>query len=133
MNKAILCGHLGADPDLRFTSNGEPVLQLRLATNESWLDKNGKKCERTDWHSVVVWGKRAEALTKIVTKGMCILVEGQNRTSSYEKDGIKRYKTEVVARDIQLLGGGRHAPERDEPAAPPADIDDPGDRDDVDF
>ena len=103
MNKVMLLGNLGADPELRFTPTGTAVLNLRLATNESWLDKEGKKQERTEWHSVVVWGNRAEALAKILTKGACVLVEGGLRSSSYEgKDGVKRYKTEVFARDICL-------------------------------
>jgi len=101
MNKVFLCGNLGADPELRYTPNGTAVLNLRLATNDSWVDKEGKKQERVEWHSIVIWGARAEALSKILTKGACIVVDGGLRTSSYEgKDGVKRYKTEVYARDI---------------------------------
>jgi single-strand DNA-binding protein len=103
MNKVFLLGNLGADPELRYTANGTAVLNLRLATNETWLDKEGKKQERVEWHSIVIWGNRAEALSKILAKGACIVVEGGLRTSSYEgKDGVKRYKTEVYARDVAL-------------------------------
>jgi single-strand DNA-binding protein len=104
MNKVILLGNLGADPELRYTANGQPVLHLRIATNESWLDKNRESQERTEWHTVVIWGPRGEALSKILTKGSSVLVEGGLRTSSYDKDGIKRYKTEIVARDVFLTG-----------------------------
>jgi single-strand DNA-binding protein len=110
MNKVILLGNLGADPELRYTANGQPVLHLRLATNESWLDKNKESQERTEWHTVVVWGPRGEALSKILTKGSSVLVEGGLRTSSYDKDGIKRYKTEIVARDVFLTGRRGTAP-----------------------
>lgn len=102
MNKVILLGNLGADPELRRTSDGSPVLSMRLATNESWLDKEKVVKERTDWHTVVLFGARAEALSKILLKGSCVLVEGGLRTTSYEKDGQKRWKTEVIARDVFL-------------------------------
>ena len=102
MNRVMLLGNLGADPELRYTAAGLPVLNLRMATNESFLDRNKEPQERTEWHSVVVWGARAEALTRILGKGACILVEGWLRTSSYEKDGVKRFKTEVVAKEICL-------------------------------
>lgn len=106
MNKVILFGNLGADPELRRTNSGEAVLNLRLATTESYLDKNKQRQERTEWHSVTVWGKRGEALAGILRKGSRVLVEGSLRTSSYEKDGEKRYKTEIVAREIYLAGDG---------------------------
>lgn len=110
MNKVLLLGNLGADPELRYTAGGQPVLHLRLATNESWLDKNKEQQERTEWHSVVVWGARGEALSKILHKGATVLVEGGLRTTSYEKDGVKRYKTEIVARDVFLTGRRAAAP-----------------------
>lgn len=91
-----------------MTGGGTAVLKLRLATSESYLDKDKQRQERTEWHSVVVWGKRAEGLGKILSKGDRILVEGGLRTSSYEdKDGNKRYKTEIVATNVVLSGGGR--------------------------
>ena len=98
LNKVILMGNLGSDPELRYTGNGTPVLQLRMATNESFVDKNKESKERTEWHNIVFWGPRAEALAKVLTKGDGVLIEGGLRTSSYDKDGIRRYRTEVIAR-----------------------------------
>lgn len=115
LNRVMLMGNLGADPELRVTSGGQSVLKLRLATSETYLDKNRVKQERTEWHSVIVWGKRAEALSKFLTKGSRLFVEGGIRTSSYDdKDGNKRYKTEISANNIILAGnaggaGGRGA------------------------
>src|ERR1044072_6092502 len=95
LNLVLLLGNLGADPELRMTSGGQAVLKLRLATSETYLDRNKVRQERTEWHSVVVWGKRAEALSKFLTKASRIFVEGGIRTSSYEdKEGQKRYRTE---------------------------------------
>lgn len=108
LNRVMLLGNLGADPELRMTPSGQAVLKLRLATSESYLDRNKVRQERTEWHSVVVWGKRAEALNKILSKGSRIFIEGGLRTSSYDdKEGHKRYKTEVVASEIILAGGAR--------------------------
>ena len=104
INRVTLLGNLGADPELRQTQGGA-VLNLRLATTETWIDKNKEKQERTDWHSVTLWGKRGEALAGILRKGSQLLVEGRLSTSSYEKDGQKRYKTEVVATNVVLVGG----------------------------
>jgi single-strand DNA-binding protein len=108
LNRVMLLGNLGADPELRFTQGGQAVLNLRLATTESYLDRDKVRKERTDWHNVVIWGKRAEALGKILAKGSSIFIEGSLRTSSYDdRDGNKRYKTEVVANNVLLTGGGR--------------------------
>jgi single-strand DNA-binding protein len=107
LNRVMLLGNLGADPELRVTAGGQSVLKLRLATTESYLDKNGVRQERTDWHSVTVWGKRGEALSKFLTKGSSIFVEGRIQTGSYEKNGEKRYRTEIVANNIILAGRGR--------------------------
>jgi single-strand DNA-binding protein len=104
MNKVLLLGNLGATPELRFTAGGTPVLNFRLATSETFLDRNKEPQSRTDWHSVVVWGPRAQGLSKVLGKGTMVLVEGGLRTSSYEKDGVKRYKTEIHAKDIHLVG-----------------------------
>jgi single-strand DNA-binding protein len=107
LNRVMLLGNLGADPELRMTSGGQAVLKLRLATSETYVDKNRQRQERTEWHNVVIWGKRAEALAKILTKGTRIFVEGGLRTSSYEdRDGNKRYRTEVVSSNILLQGSG---------------------------
>lgn len=104
MNKVLLLGNLGADPELRYTTAGTAVLSFRVATTESWVDKNREQQERTEWHSVVLFGNRAEGLSRFLSKGSSVLVEGGLRTSSYEKDGQKRYKTEIHARDIFLTG-----------------------------
>jgi single-strand DNA-binding protein len=121
LNRCMLLGNLGADPELRMTGGGQAVLKLRLATTESYLDKNKERQERTEWHNVVVWGKRAEGLGKIVHKGDRMFVEGGLRTSSYEKDGEKRYRTEVIATNIILNGkpatGAR--PAKSDDAEPP--------------
>lgn len=109
LNRVMLLGNLGADPELRVTPGGQAVLKLRLATNETYLDRNNVRQERTEWHRVTVWGRRAEALGKILTKGDLLFVEGRLQTSSYEKNGEKRYSTEVVANNIVLPGSGRGA------------------------
>src|SRR5215467_11754089 len=113
LNKVLLLGNLGADPELRVTPGGQAILKLRLATTESYLDKNNTRQERTEWHSITVWGKRGEALSKILSKGSSIFVEGSLRTSSYEKNGEKRYSTEIVANNIILAGGRRGGESRD--------------------
>jgi len=118
-NKVILLGNLGADPDLRSTQGGQSVLRLRLATTERYMDQNKEWKERTEWHNVTVWGKRGEALHRILTKGSTIFVEGSLRTTSYDKEGVKMYKTEVVAQNI-VLTGGRPGAERGHDAGPPA-------------
>jgi single-strand DNA-binding protein len=105
LNRVMLLGNLGADPELRVTPGGQAVLKLRLATNETYLDRSNVRQERTEWHRVTVWGRRAEALGKILQKGDSLFVEGRIQTSSYEKNGEKRYSTEVVANNIVLAGG----------------------------
>lgn len=107
LNRVLLFGNLGADPELKMTSGGQAVLKMRLATSESYLDRNQERQERTEWHNVVVWGKRAEALGKFLTKGSSLFIEGGLRTTSWEDaDGAKRYRTEVVAHNVILSGGG---------------------------
>lgn len=107
VNKVILIGHLGADPDMRYTPSGAGVCELRVATSESWKDKNGQRQERTEWHRVVVWGKTAEICAKYLTKGRQVYVEGRIQTRTYDdKEGVKRYMTEVIANDVQFLSGG---------------------------
>lgn len=105
LNRVMLLGNLGSDPEYRVTQGGQSVLNLRLATSEKYLDRDKQRQERTEWHNVVIWGNRADALSKILTKGSRIYVEGALRTTSYEKDGGKRYKTEIVASNILLQGG----------------------------
>jgi single-strand DNA-binding protein len=107
LNRVMLLGNLGADPELKVTPGGQAVLKLRLATTENYLDRNNVRQERTEWHRITLWGKRGEALGKFLAKGDRIFVEGRLQTSSYEKNGEKRYSTEVVATNIILSGGGR--------------------------
>jgi single-strand DNA-binding protein len=107
VNKVILVGNLGADPDMRYTPSGQGVCELRVATSESWNDKNGQRQERVEWHRIVVWGKRAEVCSKYLSKGRQVYIEGRIQTRTYDdKDGNKRYITEVIANDVQFLGGG---------------------------
>ena len=133
VNKVILVGHLGADPDMRYTPSGQGVCELRLATSESWNDKNGQRQERTEWHRIVVWGKRAEVCSKYLAKGRQVFVEGRIQTRSYDdKDGNKRYITEIIANEVVFLGGGgardgaaggARGGKADEGPPPPADGD----------
>lgn len=129
VNKAILVGRLGADPDMRYTPSGQGVCELRVATSESWNDKNGQRQERTEWHRIVVWGKRAEICSKYLAKGRQVYIEGRIQTRTYDdKDGNKRYITEIVANDVQFLGGGNRdgagqGRSDDGPPLPPSDAD----------
>jgi single-strand DNA-binding protein len=111
LNKVLLLGNLGADPELRVTPGGQAVLKLRMATTESYLDRSNTRQERTEWHRITIWGKRGEALAKILGKGDRIFIEGRIQTSSYEKNGEKRYSTEVIANNVILAGGGRRREE----------------------
>jgi single-strand DNA-binding protein len=100
LNRVTLFGNLGNEPELRTPPSGHTILSFRLATNDVYFDKDQNKQERTEWHNVVMFGKRALALSSLLSKGSRVLVEGRLSTSSYEKDGVKRYKTEVVASDV---------------------------------
>lgn len=121
-NKWIGMGNLGADPELKVTAGGQAILKLRMACTEGYLDKNNTRQERTEWVRVTIFGKRGESLAKYLEKGSRILVEGRLQTSSYEKDGEKRYSTEVVATDIKFAGGGKGKGSNDAaPAASAAD------------
>jgi single-strand DNA-binding protein len=112
LNRVMLLGNLGADPELRVLPSGQAVLNLRLATNESYLDRNQVRQERVEWHRVSVWGKRAEGLAKFVRKGFKLFVEGRIQTTTYEKNGEKRYSTEIVATNVIVTSGdGQGRPE----------------------
>lgn len=107
VNKVILVGNLGKDPEVRFTNSGSAVARLAVATSEVWNDRDGNRQERTEWHNVVVWGKQGEHCGQYLAKGRQVYVEGSIRTRSYDdKSGTKRYVTEVVAQRVQFLGGG---------------------------
>lgn len=108
LNRVILIGNLGQDPELRFTQSNQAVLSIRMATTESvWNSETKEAKEFTEWHTVIVWGKRAEALNKILSKGSRIAVEGKLKTRSWDdkNGGGKRYATEVNANNVILLGG----------------------------
>lgn len=120
LNKVQLIGNLGQDPELKFTQGGQPVLNIRMATTERYANKEGERQEKTEWHSVVLWGKRAEALAKFLKKGRTIYVEGRIQTRSYEKDGVKRYATDINAQQILLLGGGGKREDEDDGPTEPA-------------
>ena len=106
VNKVILIGRLGADPEVRYTSSGGAVANFNLATNESWTDKSGQKQERTEWHRVVVWNKLGELCGQYLSKGKQAYVEGRLQTREWtDKEGNKRYTTEVIALTVQFLGG----------------------------
>ena len=107
VNKAIIIGNLGRDPDVRFTPSGRAVAKFSVATTERWTDQQGQRQEKTEWHNIVVWGKQAESCGQYLAKGRQVYVEGSIRTRSYDdKTGAKRYVTEIVAQRIQFLGGG---------------------------
>jgi len=107
VNKVLLVGNLGKDPEVRFTANGRAVARFPVATSEKWTDQEGNRQERTEWHNVVVWGKQAETCGQYLAKGRQVFVEGAIRSRQYDdKDGNKRYITEIIARDVRFLGGG---------------------------
>lgn len=105
MNKAILVGHLGRDAEVRYTNDGTPVCRFSLATSEHFRTKDGQDKEQTEWHSVVLWGQTAESLSPYLVKGKAVGVEGKIQTRAWEKDGQKRYATEIRADRVHLLGG----------------------------
>ena len=108
VNKVILLGNLGRDPETRYTTGGEAVTNLRIATSEQWKDKSGEKQERTEWHSVVLFGRQAEVAGEYLKKGRSVYIEGRLQTRKYtDKEGVEKYSTEVVADRMQLIGGAR--------------------------
>lgn len=140
VNKAILVGNVGGDPDIKHTADGRCIANFSLATSESWTDKNsGQKQEHTEWHRCKAFGRLAEIIEKYVKKGDQLYIEGKIKTRSWEdKDGNKKYTTEVEARDMQMLGSASgEAPARAAaPARRPAEpnpFDDPDIDDDIPF
>lgn len=105
VNKVILIGRLGNNPEIRYTPSGAAVANFNIATSENWNDKSGQKQERTEWHRIVVWGKLAELCNQYLTKGRQVFIEGRLQTRQWDdKDGNKRYTTEIVANTVQFLG-----------------------------
>ena len=153
VNKVILVGNLGADPEVRYTQNSQPVANFRIATTDVWTDREGSRQERTEWHNIVAWGKLGEICGKYLKKGKQIYVEGRLQTRQWEdKEGGKRYTTEVVANIMQMLGrpsegeggggsgghgaaraGGRGEPRDLEEPYPPAPGGEAADEDDLPF
>ena len=111
INKVILIGNLGADPEMRFTQNGAPVASFTVATTEKWKGQDGQMKEQTEWHRVIAWQRLAEICGEYLSKGSRVYIEGKLQTRSWEKDGQKHYTTEIVAREMKMLsprtsGGG---------------------------
>ncbi|MHB8066694.1 MAG: single-stranded DNA-binding protein [Desulfobaccales bacterium] len=121
VNKVILVGNLGADPEMRYTASGTAVCKFRIATSEKYKDRQGNMQERTDWHRVTVWGKLAEICGQYLAKGKQVYIEGRLEYGSYEKDGVKHYTTDIIANTMQMLGGpgGNRAQEPEPPFGPP--------------
>ncbi len=132
INKVILIGNLGKDPDVRYTPGGAAVANFTIATNENWTNKEGSREERTEWHRIVAWGKIAELCGEYLSKGRTVYVEGRLQTRKWQdKDGQEKYTTEIVAQTVQFLGGrgegtgksgGSASPTME--AASPMDVDD---------
>ena len=124
INKVILVGNLGRDPETRYTQGGSAVTQFSVATSDSWRDKTtGEQQDRTEWHNVVCFARLAEIAGEYLRKGSKVYIEGSLRTSSWEKEGQKRYKTEIMARELQMLdsrGGGGGGDSFDGPSGAPS-------------
>jgi single-strand DNA-binding protein len=107
VNKVMILGNLGQDPELRNTSSGKAVATLRVATTDTWSDASGQRQERTEWHTIVVWGRTAENCKQYLAKGRAVFVEGRLQTRKWQdKEGHDRYSTEIVADRVQFVGGG---------------------------
>jgi single-strand DNA-binding protein len=135
VNKVILVGNLGRDPEIRYTPSGTAVANFSIATSERWKDKNsGEMQERTEWHRIVAWGRLGEICGEYLNKGKQVYIEGRLQTRSWEKDGVTRYTTEVVAAEMKMLGGrggdgprsqqSSGTPEYDGPPLPDSGYDD---------
>lgn len=124
LNKVQLIGRLGADPETRYMPSGSAVTNVRMATSETWKDKDsGEKKERTEWHNVAFFGRLAEVVAEYLSKGSQCYVEGKLRTRKWQdRDGNDRYTTEIVANELVMLGGKRSEAKQDE--SPPKDFDD---------
>jgi len=108
VNKVILLGNLGRDPETRYTTGGDAVTNLRIATTEQWKDKSGEKQEKTEWHTVVLFGRTAEIAGEYLKKGRSVYIEGRLQTRKYtDKEGVERYSTEIVGDRMQLIGSPR--------------------------
>ena len=122
LNKAILIGRLGKDPELRYTQDGVAVANFSVATSEEWKDKNGEKQERTEWHDIVAWKRLGEICGEYLSKGKQVYVEGRIQTRSWDKDGVTQYRKEIIASDIQFLSP-KNEDSYEKPQEPPGGID----------
>jgi single-strand DNA-binding protein len=125
INKAILIGNVGGEPELRYTNTGTAVANFSVATNESWTDKSGERQDQTEWHRIVAWGRLAEICNQYLHKGSKVYVEGRIQTRSWEgQDGQKKYTTEIVAREMQMLDSreGAAAASGGEPGYEPQEV-----------
>jgi len=121
INKVILVGNLGRDPETRYSQGGSAITNFSVATSESWKDKQGQQQERTEWHNVVCFARLAEIAGEYLRKGSKVYIEGKLQTSTWEKDGQKHYKTEIHARELQMLDGRSQEqtnPDNQPPRAP---------------
>jgi single-strand DNA-binding protein len=126
VNKVILIGNLGRDPEVRYTQNGTAVANFTLATNEVWNDKSGERQERTEWHRIVVWGKQAEIAREHLSKGKQVYIEGSIQTRQWDdREGNKRTTTEIKAQRLMMMGRADAGESRMNAAAPPPG-DEPG-------
>ena len=123
LNKVMLIGHVGRDPEVKYTPGGAALAKFSVATNEVYKDKEGNQQDRTEWHRILTWGRTAEVMGEYLKKGQLVYVEGRLQTSSWnDKDGNKRYITEIVASNVQFLGPKAGAtPASAEPVPPPSD------------
>lgn len=120
LNKVMLIGRLGKDPELKYTEKGTAYCNFSIATDESYKDESGNKVERTEWHNIVTWRKLAEICQQYLKKGSKIYCEGKLQTDSYEKDGVKRYSTKIVMTDMAMLDGKAASDKvSDSPVKPP--------------
>ncbi len=123
INKVILVGNLGGDPEMRYTQSGTAVANFSIATNEKWTDQNGEVQERTEWHRVVAFGRLAEICGEYLSKGQQVYIEGKLQTRKWTgDDGVDRWTTEVVARQMKMLGGRKNGQSQNRPPeSPPAE------------
>jgi single-strand DNA-binding protein len=138
VNKVILIGRLGADPEMRYTADGTPVATFRIATTETRKNKDGSKVDQTEWHRIVAWRKLGEISGEYLKKGKLVYVEGRIQSREYEgRDGVKRKAYEIVATSMKMLGGGGSSPDERRSYGPPAEhadeefVHEPADEDDV--
>lgn len=124
VNKAIILGHLGREPEVRYTPSGEPVANVTIATSSKYKDKSGELVEETEWHRVTFFGKLAQVVENYLHKGSLVYVEGRIKTRKYtDKDGVERYSTDIIASEMKMLGGKKpdsdpaHATQRPQQAA----------------